>query len=117
MAQYHCAEFIMKKFTEQLATPLIRQMSPVSHNPAFQRIRVYARFEHMNIMICLQQQSIKSLQLLHNLIIIISQIGYYRKGTVFFFIRYATGSAASCEIWIGVIVRSPITKSSCGTIS
>ena len=85
MAQYHCAEFIMKKFTEQLAAPLIRQMSPVSHNPAFQRIRVYARFEHMNIMICLQQQSIKSLQLLHNLIIIISQIGYYRKGTVSFF--------------------------------
>ena len=79
MAQYHCAEFIMKKFTEQLAAPLIRQMSPVSHNPAFQRIRVYARFEHMNIMICLQQQSIKSLQLLHNLIIIISQIGIIAK--------------------------------------
>ena len=44
MAQYHCAEFIMKKFTEQLATPLIRQMSPVSHNPAFQR-DVYKRQE------------------------------------------------------------------------
>ena len=62
------------------------QIMPVSYElTQFQRIRVYARFEHMNIMICLQQQSIKSLQLLHNLIIIISQIGYYRKGTVSFF--------------------------------
>lgn len=66
--------FLPLPYPDQPRTPFIGKMSVASQNPSFQVIRISSHLQHINIMIRFHKQNIGSVNLLHQILIIISQI-------------------------------------------